>query len=220
MGATFRFVISRLQREKEIQKLQKEKLEAELKFLRAQINPHFLFNSLNTIYYQIDKNNQTARETLTKFSELLRYQLYHNEEQNVDLGKEAEVIENYIELQKLRMNNNYQIHYRKIGIMEGFKISPLLLIPLVENSFKHVSHFTDRSNYISFVLKRENNSFTFHARNSVETTPNLNDKPHREDGIGLKNVRRRLQLLYPKNHSLVMKRETQSFEIQLLIQYP
>ena len=215
-GASIRFAIDRLTREKELERLKRDKVEAELSFLKGQVNPHFLFNSLNSIYYQIDKTNIDARETLTRFSDLLRYQLYNVETQEIDLSKEVQFLKNYIELQRIRMNSNHKIEYVEEGEMNGYRIAPLLLIPLVENCFKYVSHYQDRINLISFSIKRTNGSLCFCAINTSERSKKQNDLS--EKGIGLANVKRRLELLYPNKHDFIVNQYDNSFEVRLKIE--
>jgi two-component system LytT family sensor kinase len=217
IGAILRFVFLRLHTEKEMQKLQNDSLMAEIGFLKAQINPHFLFNMLNTIYYQVDRHNEQARDTISKFSELLRYQLYHSEEITIDIHKELEFVKNFIELQKLRMNSSYTVSLQEPGNINGFAIAPLLLIPMVENCFKHVSHFSEKTNHIEFAIICSDNNFTFKAYNTIEKQDILIDE-NRDSGIGLKNLKRRLDLIYPGKHQLITKKEENYFEIILTIE--
>jgi two-component system LytT family sensor kinase len=216
MGTAIGLVIVRLHKEKEHQKLQSEVLIAELNFLKAQINPHFLFNCLNSIYYQIDKTNATARDTVSKFSDLLRYQLYHSDSGVIDIGTELTLIKSYVELERLRLNSNYNISYIEKGLIAGFTISPLLLIPIVENSFKYVSHFTEKVNLIELTLEKTASSFVFTAYNTVERTEMDNGRMA-GGGIGLKSTRRRLQLLYPGKHQVIVQHEPDYFNITLTL---
>lgn len=199
-----------LQREK-IRQIEIEKLNTELEYLRAQINPHFLFNSINTIYFQIDKQNTVARETLEKFSEMLRYQLYECTEAYIEIEKEIQYLLNYINLQQLRMGERYDVQFLPADL-KGFRIPPLLLMPFVENAFKHVSHFTDRPNQICIELSHTDKTLTFRTFNTKE-----NNSPQAEGGIGLKNVSRRLELLYGDNYSLKIEDETETYCVTLQI---
>src|SRR3954464_1516715 len=135
-----------------LQKIQLEKLETELRYLKAQMNPHFLFNSINTIYFQIDKNNVAARESLQKFSELLRYQLYECNEDAISIEKEIEYLKSYIDLQRLRKNDKHSITFNAGDNVKGFDLAPLLLLPFVENAFKHLSTFDNQLNYVAVRL--------------------------------------------------------------------
>ncbi len=121
-----------------LQKMEVEKLKTELQYLKAQMNPHFLFNSINTIYFQIDKSNAAARDSLQKFSELLRYQLYECNEDVIAIEKEIVYLQSYIDLQQLRRQQHCHISFAVEEGAGGFSISPLLLIAFVENAFKHL----------------------------------------------------------------------------------
>ena len=194
--------------------VQTEKLNTELQFLKAQINPHFLFNSINTIYFQIDRSNTEARESLQKFSELLRYQLYECNEDLIPVEKEISYLESYVDMQRLRKNSQHSILFKTDDSVKGFNIAPLLLIPFVENAFKHLSNHNNISNTVEVNMSRENGSFLFNVRNSVdENCPNRN-----EPGIGLQNVKRRLDLLYNDKYHLNINRSTSSFSVELQIQ--
>lgn len=196
-----------------LQKIQVENLETELRYLKAQINPHFLFNSLNTIYFQIDKNNTEARTSLHKFSELLRYQLYECNEEQIAIEKEIEYLKSYIDLQRLRKQRNYNICFETDEDVCNFSVAPLLLISFVENAFKHVSSYTDKVNDIQVGLHRQNNYLLFDVVNSK----NNNHLPVQES-IGLKNVKRRLELLYANKHELCIQNESSSYSVHLKLQ--
>jgi two-component system, LytTR family, sensor kinase len=195
-----------------IRKIEIEKLNTELEYLKSQINPHFLFNSINTIYFQIDKSNTTARETLSAFSEMLRYQLYECNGKEIPVEKEVAYLKNYVELQKLRKDENYTITFNQDN-MHGFSIAPLLLIPFVENAFKYVSHLP-QGNEIKIELKKSGNLFSMNVFNTKDTFRKPEGGDH---GIGLKNVQRRLQLLYNGKHSMSIDDKPNSFEVNLQI---
>jgi two-component system, LytTR family, sensor kinase len=195
-----------------IRRIEIEKLNTELEYLKSQINPHFLFNSINTIYFQIDKSNTAARETLSAFSEMLRYQLYECNGKEIQVEKEVAYLRNYVELQKVRKDENYKITFNDYN-MHGFCIAPLLLIPFVENAFKYVSHFPN-GNEIKIELKKTDNLFCMNVFNTKDTFT----KPAGDDhGIGLKNVQRRLQLLYNGKHRISINDQPNSFEVNLEI---
>lgn len=200
-----------LQRE-QMRKIEVEKLNTELEYLRAQINPHFLFNSINTIYFQIDKQNQAARETLGKFSDMLRYQLYECTGNEIAIEKEVQYLQNYVALQKLRVNENYTVNFTIGPDLKNFRIPPLLLIPFVENAFKHVSHFTDKKNEITISLAKVDDQVDLKVTNSTENTPT-----GEVGGIGLKNVTRRLDLIYGERYSLAIKNHSQTYSVSLEI---
>ena len=197
--------------------LQKEKAKTELDFLKAQINPHFIFNYLNTIYFQINKENQTARTTLLKFSELLRYQLYECNTEKISIEKEVAYLENYIDLQRLRYSENYKIDFQKGSSVASsfamtsthFEIPPLIVVPFVENAFKYVSNYPDKLNEIEIKLDRDAAFFTCYVRNTTE--PMREKMPTVNGGIGLQNVKRRLDLLYQPNDFELTIEESEGF---------
>lgn len=196
-----------------LHKMQTEKLQTELQYLKAQLNPHFLFNSINTIYFQIDKENKEARESLGKFSELLRYQLYECNEDKIPIEKEMNYIESYVGLQRLR-SDNITIGFSKNENVKDFYIAPLLLLPFVENAFKHLSGHADRQNIIELDMNRQNGHFLFSVKNSVDAqAPESNTS-----GIGLKNVRRRLDLLYENKYKLDIHKNGSTFLVELQIE--
>jgi hypothetical protein len=196
-----------------IRKMELEKLNAELEYLKAQINPHFVFNSINTIYFQIDKQNTSARDSLSAFSEMLRYQLYECNGKEIPIEKEIKYLKNYVELQRMRKDENYNISFVEEEGLNGFTISPLLLIPFVENAFKHVSHYPEQ-NKVKIRLGRYENKFRLTVFNTKE---NKTINPE-QAGIGLHNVKRRLELLYKDRHELVIDCTGDSFEVHLALQ--
>ena len=197
-----------------LKRIQMENLQTELRYLKAQMNPHFLFNSINTIYFQIDKKNIEARASLQKFAELLRYQLYECNEDTISIEKEIEYLKSYIDLQRLRKNSNHSINFTAGEDVKGFALAPLLLLPFVENAFKHLSNFDDQPNLVNVNLNRQNGHFEFkvsNSKNNTETSKNHN-------GIGLKNVQRRLELLYANKYSLAIDNNDQYYFVNLKIQ--
>lgn len=213
-GATVKLVADYIRQQQRMTELAREKAEAELNFLKSQINPHFLFNSLNSVYFLIDKDNKEAREALHQFSTMLRYQLYETNGDRIPIEKEMGYLRNYVDLQKLRKEERYQVELVAGAGLSGFSIEPLLLIPFVENAFKHLSHFTDSKNYIRIEAKRTDQQFWFMVENSAAA-----DKEGKEpySGIGLQNVRRRLELLYPGQHRLAILPMDGKFRIELQI---
>jgi len=143
-----KMLIDRIQTQQQLDLLEKERIKNELDYLKAQINPHALLNSLNTIYGHIDKSNQTARNTLLQFSELLKYQLYECSVEKIDLEKEMEYLKNYIAFQRLRKDEKLFVELDIKTIEAGLKIAPLLVVVLIENAFKFVSCFSDKENKI------------------------------------------------------------------------
>ena len=203
-----------LQTQHRQQLLENEKLETELKFLKYQFNPHFLFNSINSIFFLIHKNPDMASASLAKFSELLRYQLYECNDQQISLGKEISYLENFIELERLRQNNNVQVGFEADDhLPDNLGIAPFILMTFVENAFKHVSKETDGLNWISIKLDIKNNQLELYVVNS--TSPDTQTDTLNYGGIGLNNVKRRLDLIYPNQHQLEITPGENRFEIRL-----
>lgn len=200
-GAAIKLMLDQINLQKKMAELAKEKAEAELSFLKSQINPHFLFNSLNSVYFLIDKNNPEARDVLHKFSDMLRYQLYEANGDKIPVEKEISYLKDFVDLQKIRKDSNYSVEFNCHPDVKDFSIEPLLLIPFVENAFKHISHRTDEVNFIKVDLKINNGYFHFTVENSKEEYFKTGEQ---QGGIGLSNVKRRLELLYPGKHELVI----------------
>jgi sensor histidine kinase YesM len=147
---------------------------------------------------------------LRKFAELLRYQLYECNEDKIPIEKETEYLESYVDLQRLRKDSNNTIRFCKAETVSGFRIAPLLLLPFVENAFKHLSHHTNDGNYIDLNLERTNGTLIFSATNSTSRGGN-----HKPPGIGLTNVKRRLDLLYENKYRLKINEAEDRFSIKL-----
>ncbi|MVM31618.1 sensor histidine kinase [Spirosoma sp. HMF4905] len=196
------------------QLLEKEKLETELKFLKNQFNPHFLFNTINSIFFLIHKNPNMASDSLAKFSELLRYQLYDCNDHQIPLGKEITYLENFIELEKLRQNSNIKVSFASKPLYMGhLEIAPFILMTFVENAFKHVSRDTNRSNWITIELDLNEQQLNFRVANSVSS--DVVNEVVKSGGIGLQNVQRRLDLLYPGQYNLKIQNDQNRFDVKL-----
>lgn len=199
------------------QALEKEKLETELKFLKYQFNPHFLFNTINSIFFLIHKNPNMASASLAKFSDLLRYQLYECNDVQIALSKEIAYLENFIELEKLRQNNDIKITVAiNAAHANTVYIAPFILMTFVENAFKHVSTDSDSINWIAINLQVDNNELDFGVSNSSSGIAS-NEVVH-YGGIGLQNVQRRLDLLYPDQYTLNIQNNIGLFEVRLRLQ--
>lgn len=209
-----------IQSRRKQQELEKEKLETELMFLKSQMNPHFLFNTINSIFVLIHKNPMMASESLAKFSDLLRYQLYECNEQQIPLSQELGYLKNFIELQALREDHN-RIHLN-IAIAPyatgNYMIAPFVLIPFIENAFKHVSRKNDQSNWIKIELNFEKQLLHLCIANSISSTHHSSTEAVRHSGIGLKNVKRRLDLIYPAKHELIISQDEHQFEVKLRLE--
>lgn len=195
--------------------LEKEKLETELKFLRSQFNPHFLFNTINSIFFLIHKDQDKASDSLAKFSDLLRYQLYECNENRIELKKEIDYLKNFIELEKLRQSEHLKIQCSIDEKNLHGVIAPFILMPFVENAFKHVSKIPDYPNFIHCELSQNENNLQFIVENSIqpEQFKSAEVKPY--SGIGLENVKRRLDLLYPEKYQLNLNEQDQQFSVKL-----
>ena len=224
-----------VQAKRRAQAAEMEKIASELTYLRAQVNPHFLFNSLNTIYVQMSMPGEDARETLSTFSDMLRYQLYECTGERVPLDKEVDYIRNYIHLQRLRKDERYEIDFMVEGEAGAAAVAPFLLIPFVENMFKHVSNRPEGGNIIRGKLSVEPGRLRFEGMNTsnapraAETSAGgaKSDAGNAAaggatagdhgaaGGIGLANVRRRLNLLYPGTHTLTIHHEPTTYTVWL-----
>lgn len=192
-----------------IEKIGNEQLKAEMKFLKAQLHPHFLFNALNTIYFQMDENILHAKYTVEKLSELLRYQLYDQAEK-VAIGQELDYLQSYIDLQKVRMNENLALNVTFNPELKDQKIYPLLLLPIVENAFKYAggAYWI----HIEASLNREEN-LIFKVSNAIPAY----EPRRKEGGIGIENLKRRLEILYEGHYVFEINKTETEFEVYLQI---
>lgn len=210
-GVAFKLMFDFTEMQKRMAEMAREKAEAELSFLKSQINPHFLFNSLNSVYFLIDKENKEAREALHRFSEMLRYQLYEAGGNKIPIEKEIGFLQDYVHLQKLRKDEHYKVEFIAGADVKGFSIEPLLLLSFVENAFKHISHKQDTANFVRIDLQRSNGQMIFHVINSKEETVSTEGA----GGIGLQNVKRRLELLYPGKYDLKIDNKADVYAVNL-----
>lgn len=213
----YRMVIDKIRYEKEQKERQAEQLAMELKFLRSQISPHFLFNVLTNLVSLARKKSDLMEPSLIMLSDLMRYMLYDSEVKKVPLEKEVAYLKSYIELQKLRFGEDTRIE-TEIDIApeeEQHSIEPMLLIPFVENAFKHgIGWITDP--WISIRLVVAGNRLTFTVKNKFNV--NGSDSKDSNSGIGLANVGARLKLLYPEQHILAVQRDADIFSTVLTLQ--
>lgn len=194
----------------QLEKIKVDQLETELKFLKSQYHPHFLFNALNTIYFQIDENNKDAKQSIELLSHLLRYQLY-DIEQEVTMEQEINYLKSYIAFQQLRMSERLVLKVYFDPKLKEQKIHPLLFQPLIENAFKYV-----RGEYnIQLEMKLKENQIQFEIKNSISQSQNTGNK--KEQGIGIENLKRRLDLLYPNKYNLEIKQTESIFVVKLAI---
>lgn len=201
-------------KEKETTELKSEKLDAELKFLKSQINPHFLFNALNNVYALSVIKSDIAPEMILKLSEMLRYLLYDCSADRMPLAKEIAYINNYISLLKLKDSNIRNIEIDFEAAEGAVMIEPMLFIPFIENSFKHSKIEDIEKGWIHMSLKTHNGKLDFEIKNSIPEAFFTKDEV---GGIGIDNVRRRLDLCYPDAHTLTLTREPTVFSVALTL---
>jgi hypothetical protein len=207
-------IIERIQSQLYIEQIIKEKAANELNFLRAQFNPHFLFNSINSIYGHIDKSNKEARDMLLVFSEMLRYQLYECNVEQIALEREVNYLKNYIAMQKSRMNEHIAVDFCTSGVNGQVKVAPLVFITFVENAFKYVGYNEGKPNMVHIDLAYQNAQLTFRVFNTKDSFIRT---PEGSSGLGIANTQRRLELVYPGRHFLKINNGEEDFEVILTL---
>jgi LytS/YehU family sensor histidine kinase len=198
------------------QQLMKEKYEAELKFLKTQIHPHFLFNMLNNLYALSLKKSDKTPEMILKISSLLDYMLHEANSSSVTLGREIEVLEDYIELEKIRYGEKIHLTLNMDGNIDGKRIAPLLLLPFLENSFKHGAGEELNDAWISLSIKTEGPSLSMQLANSRSKSVSQDNNSIGEK-IGFENVKKRLNLLYDDGYTLDIKALEDTYTVFLKI---
>ncbi len=198
----------------EQQVLTQEKLRAELNFLKTQIHPHFLFNTLNNLYALTLKKSDRAPETVLKLSELINYMLYECVSDEVQLTKEIKFIRNYIDIEKMRYGDKLDVDLRVSGEVNERKIAPLILLPFVENCFKHGASEELQQSWVKITVDLQPRITIVKVENN-KSTENGHSK---KEGIGIQNVKRRLDLLYPGQHELKIISGEETFLVILTIQ--
>lgn len=189
-----------------LEKAMTDQLQAELKFLKSQLHPHFIFNALNTIYFQMDEDVAAAKRSVEQFSELLRYQLY-DQQQTVPVSQEIRYLESFIRLQQVRASEKLSLKVELDPELNGQQVYPLLFFPLVENAFKYVG-----GDYkICIQTRIQEDTIIFIIQNSIPAHIT------KKTGIGLENLKRRLELLYADKHTLNINTTEQYFRVELLI---
>jgi len=205
-GTFVKLALDRFVLQRNLARLEKERSEAELTYLKSQLNPHFLFNSLNSLYSQLELGTGDPKQTLSALADMLRYQLYDSGQELASLNKELGYLADYIALQKLRLDN-CAVTYVVTGDIEGQEIAPLLLITFVENAFKHVSdNLTE--NFIDISVRINEGQLDFNCQNSYEVSAAIK-------GIGLDNVRKRLLLIYGEHQQLRIKEGNNIYTVEL-----
>lgn len=194
--------------------LQKEKLAGELKFLKTQVNPHFLFNTLNNIYSLAYRQHPNAAPMIATLSKIMRYHLYDGSRKRVSLRKEADMLQDYIALQRLKHGDSLNVDFYSEGIEIHHEIAPLILINFIENSFKHGDMDSNPAAFVHVSLTVENGILHFTEENSFRFPSEMAG----QEGFGLKNAQRLLDLAYPQRSNLQTKAENSVFSVKLSIQ--
>jgi len=206
-------VMAFFEKQRELDRIQKEKVEMELKFLKAQINPHVLFNSLNTIYSKSFKENEDIAELIHMLSENLKYVLNQSNDAKVDIEKDLTFIDNFIEFQKLRTQGIHTISYQKEIDSYNYTIAPLILIDFIENAFKHSSHREDETSEIDIQIKIREGNLDFYCSNPINHR--IEEKKADSTQIGTKNIKKRLDLLYGGKHDLIVQKSNDTYNVHL-----
>jgi sensor histidine kinase YesM len=214
LSTTFRMSRLAIIKEKESAELKTENLQSELRFLRSQINPHFLFNALNNIYALAVAQAPHTPETIEKLSEILRYLIYDCNEEKVPLNKEIKYLQNYVELFKLKDESIRNISIDSAQVDGNLQIAPMLFIPFVENSFKFARLEKHPEGFIIIQLSTKNGELHFSISNSIAADLATAPGP---GGIGIQNVEKRLMLLYPGQYTLQITENEQVYKVELHI---
>jgi two-component system sensor histidine kinase AlgZ len=196
---------------KAILTLKNEKAKTELLHLKSQVNPHFFFNTLNNLYGLVGTDAKKAQDLILKLSDMMRYSIYEGEKDTVTIEEEVEYLKNYIELHKMRYRKEIDIKFIN-DISENLKVMPLLFIILLENAFKHGVENLRENAYVHIQMTAKNNEVSFDIENNFDAT-----QDNEQVGIGLKNLKRRLELVYPKSHTLSFSKINDIYKAQLTI---
>lgn len=196
----------------------KEQKENELRHLKAQLNPHFLFNTLNNLYGLSVTGSQKLPDLMLKLSDLMRYSLYDTGQHYVALQKEIDYIANYVELERIRLSDNPDIKLKIDGDMTEQYIAPLLMIVFIENAFKHFTAAGGKAAFIHILLTANSGKVHLNVKNSVDPAFTPAPSNRRKGGLGLDNARQRLGLIYPGQHWLTINKNPDSFETDLIIE--
>ncbi|MDX5438561.1 MAG: histidine kinase, partial [Pontibacter sp.] len=205
LGAVVWALESTLQKERENRSLKQEKTQAELAFLKTQINPHFLYNTLNYLYSLAYPVSDKLACAIIKLSDLMRYMLHESQDGKVELQKEMDYLHNYLEIYRLRFEDNFFVNFNIRGHVNGQRVPSLVLIPFVENALKH-GVVDDASTPITINLQLEHDSLYFDVSNRINKS-----QKDQTTGIGLPNIRRRLELIYPGKYNLEVHEDGQQY---------
>ncbi len=206
-----------LRHRQEKKELETKTMQSELNFLKSQINPHFLFNTLNSLYALTLKKSEKAPEIVIQLSEIMRYMLYECNERRVPLRKEVNYMKNYIELERLRQGSDVDLQFTVKGEIGDQKIAPLMFIPFIENSFKHGLSNQIKHGFVHICLELVDGVIKLHIQNSKTPAQPLQEHK-RSGGIGLVNIQRRLDLIYPERYTLEIRDQPDRYIINLSIE--
>ena len=210
--AMLRFAVDWLEFEAKKNEVENEKLTAELNFLKAQINPHFLFNTLNNLYYLAYSKSENTTEVIAKLSQMMRYMIYDSNHPKVLLSKEIEYMRNYISLERLRLNDQIPIKFEVKGNTENVWITPLIFITFLENAFKHGVSNSNPKAWVNIAIDLSDHECIYTVENSRSTEQKDGSE---KSGIGLQNVKRRLELSYPEKYKLVTEDTREKYLVKL-----
>lgn len=199
----------------EVLQLEKVAVENELSSLKSQINPHFLFNSLNVLYALSLENKEETSSAILDLASILRYVLYETGDQKIPLEKEIELIQKYLDFQKYRYQNDTTIRFDVLVEKSTYEIHPMLLLPLIENSFKHGVKGDIRNTFVHITLAEKAGAFSFTIQNNVSDEPSIRETKYA--GLGLKNIQQTLNIIYPNQYSLDIHQEDTLFTVTLKI---
>lgn len=207
------------EKEKLTKELEIINTETELKYLKSQINPHFLFNSLNSIYSLALQKSDSTPELILKLSDILRYILYEGSEQKVSLDQELKYLKSYVELEKIRHGERMSLDLKIMGDIKAYEIAPMLLIPFVENGFKHGLGRDMANGFMTIRVEVIKDRLKFEIENSKPSKESeFKNQQNYQGGIGLQNVNKRLDLLYPEKYTVKIDEETDNYKVNLEIE--
>ena len=212
-----RFVEDYFQLEQRNREMENRQLTSELRFLKAQVNPHFLFNTLNNLYYLAVNESPQTPEVIAKLSGMMRYMIHESNTEKVSLRREVDYMENYLDLEKLRLNEEVPIAFEVEGDIDHVRITPLILITFLENAFKHGIGNGRKDSWITVSLRVGEGQLANEVANSK--MPEADKTVREASGLGLANVRRRLELSYPGRYGLDVAQDDDSYRVHLKIQY-
>jgi LytS/YehU family sensor histidine kinase len=211
MNLGVKYYFRQSQDRERLEKLERENLEQQLEYLKYQINPHFLMNTLNNIHALVDIDSEQAKETIVELSKIMRFVLYEGSKQKVSLRREMIFLDNYIQLMRLRVAEQVDISVDIPQVIPDKDIPPLMMITFVENAFKHGVSYQQHS-FIDISIQIADDQLHFHCRNSK--VPQGED---RHGGVGLQNVKKRLQLIYGSTYTLDIKDESETYTVDLTL---